>query len=64
MAGPHEVELAVRTADTIWLLTPDRQLRVGAPDCVAGAGGGDAFEAIVSALRPANQAINVGVVAP
>jgi iron complex transport system ATP-binding protein len=48
----HEVELAMRTADTVWLATPDRRLRVGPPSTLVGGNGHDTLDAIVSLLRP------------
>ncbi len=41
LLSTHDLELALRTADTIWLVTDDRQLRAGAPEDLALAGAFD-----------------------
>jgi iron complex transport system ATP-binding protein len=35
LLSTHDLELALRTADTIWLLTPDRRFVTGAPEDLA-----------------------------
>jgi iron complex transport system ATP-binding protein len=52
LMSTHEVELALRTADTMWLVTPDRQVRIGPPTALMGGDGGDTVDQIVSLLRP------------
>jgi iron complex transport system ATP-binding protein len=54
LMSTHEVELAVRTADRIWLATPDRRLLTGPPASVVGTGD-DVFAKVVSLLRPADR---------
>jgi len=45
VASTHDLELALRTADTIWLVMPGGEIVTGAPEDVVLAGGiGQAFE--------------------
>jgi iron complex transport system ATP-binding protein len=49
----HDLELALRTADTVWLVMPDGQLCAGAPEDVVLAGDiASAFEAATIRFRP------------
>lgn len=41
LLSTHDLELALRTADTVWLVTDDRKLRSGAPEDLALAGAFD-----------------------
>ncbi len=41
LLSTHDLELALRTADTVWLVTDDRKLRAGAPEDLALAGAFD-----------------------
>lgn len=56
LLSTHEVELALRTADTMWLVTPDRRMRIGPPSTLMGGDGGDTVDQIVSLLRPLHAA--------
>jgi iron complex transport system ATP-binding protein len=48
----HELDLALRTADTVWLVTPTRELRVASPSTLVPDADGDPLDAVVSLLRP------------